>query len=61
MRADIFSISKTFKSFNYYMGSQIIPVQLDQYHVTGMILGLQLANKRWRYFVITSFIGWAQA
>ena len=25
-----------------------------------LILGLHLANERWRYFVTTSLIGWAQ-
>ena len=28
---------------------------------TGLILGLCPANERWRYFVTTSLIGWAQA
>ena len=28
--------------------------------LTGLILGLHLANKRRRYFVTTSLIGWAQ-
>ena len=27
----------------------------------GLILGLRLANERWRYFVTTSLIGWQQA
>ena len=27
---------------------------------TGLILGLRPANERWRYFVTTSLIGWAQ-
>ena len=28
---------------------------------SGPILGLRPANERWRYFVTTSLIGWAQA
>ena len=28
--------------------------------ITGLILGLRPANDRWRYFVMTSLIGWAQ-
>ena len=31
------------------------------YVTTGMILGLRPANERWRYFVMTSLIGWVQA
>ena len=27
---------------------------------TGLIIGLHPANERWRYFVTTSLIGWAQ-
>ena len=29
--------------------------------ILGLILGLGQANERWRYFVTTSLIGWAQA
>ena len=29
--------------------------------VTGMILGLCLANEKWRYFVTPYLIGWVQA
>ena len=27
---------------------------------TGLVLGLRPANERWRYFVTTSLISWAQ-
>ena len=29
-------------------------------YMSGLILGLRLANERWRYFVTTSPVGWAQ-
>ena len=36
------------------------PVSGQQY-ITGLILGLCLANERWRHFVTTTLIGRAQA
>ena len=37
--------------------SKLLPLLVSD---SGMILGLQPANERWRYFVTTSLIGWAQ-
>ena len=30
-------------------------------NISEMIIGLRPANERWRYFVMTSLIGWVQA
>ena len=31
------------------------------FEIAGLILGLHPTNERWRYFVMTSLIGWTQA
>ena len=49
------------KSRPCYIGGWLqLYIQLLYLPYTGLILGLRLANERWRYFVTMSLIGWAQ-
>ena len=52
-----FSVSQP--NANHHILGPVMIVHL--YDITGMIIGLHLANERRHYFVTTSLIGWVQA
>ena len=65
---DAFSVMKTNTLFSFNIHELFFPLgpaddtSLGKSNdVSGLILGLRLANERRRYFVTASLIGWAQA
>ena len=66
LMSESFSISEVhydkIRDIHVYSAKKLSWYTVDSiYHgYTGLILGLRSANERWRYFVTTSLIGWAQ-